>query len=186
MRGMLVLGPSCTLRVALVSLDCNLFRASICRFAMATPPASSDVAVEDGKDTLVLHVRRTNGDRFDITVPADGSVKDCMLAVAKETSIPVEQQRLVWRGRILAADNTLESYGTLATCCYPPASRCGLLTMCSSYAQACWPVTPCTSSRGLHDEPRQQPRHLRQRLRQPLLLRLQLRHLPPPTLGQPS
>jgi len=74
-----------------------------------TPPASSEGTAPS--ETLHLHVKRTDGSADDIDVPASATIADVAKLVATVTSIPPEQQRLVWRGRVLKHDKTMSEYG---------------------------------------------------------------------------
>ena len=98
--------------------------------AAAAAPASADASAgTDGKE-LTLKVRLSTGDMHTIRVAPDAPLSDVMRAIEKPTGIPVDAQRVVWRGRILKEDKTLADYGA------PP--WWSLLAMGRLYVRVCW------------------------------------------------
>lgn len=63
-------------------------------------------------EELSLNVRRTNGSTFTVSVPACGTVDTLMAAIAANSDVPVELQRLVYHGKILKSTDTLKEHGT--------------------------------------------------------------------------
>lgn len=72
--------------------------------------AESKTAAEGGGDVTV-HVRCSNGSKFSVQIGLESSVGSFKSVLAQNCDIPAEQQRLIYKGRILKDDQTLESYG---------------------------------------------------------------------------
>eukprot|EP00249_Psilotum_nudum_P017662 c26431_g1_i2 orf=425-2047(+) len=58
-----------------------------------------------------VHVRCTNGSKFSVEVDLGSTVEAFKVLVAEKSCIPAEQQRLIYKGRILKDDHSLDSYG---------------------------------------------------------------------------
>ncbi|GMF41514.1 unnamed protein product [Phytophthora fragariaefolia] len=61
-----------------------------------------------------LHVKTTAGKKFSVDVALDGTVLQCKQALAAPTEVPAELQRLIYKGKVLKDDLSLESYGIQA------------------------------------------------------------------------
>jgi len=66
--------------------------------------------------TITLHVRLSNGTKFPVSITGGSLTDITILSVKKEISekegdCPLEQQRLIYKGRILEDDRTLSDYG---------------------------------------------------------------------------
>ncbi|GBG59692.1 hypothetical protein CBR_g54797 [Chara braunii] len=60
---------------------------------------------------VTVHVKCSNGAKFTVDVDLNSTVKDLKTDLAGKSEIPVEQQRLIYKGRVLKDDNSLSSYG---------------------------------------------------------------------------
>lgn len=60
----------------------------------------------------IVRVYSSTGFRLSIEIDLKSTVEDLKLAVAEICGRPVEQQRLIYKGRLMKNDQTLESYGT--------------------------------------------------------------------------
>ncbi|XP_014508827.1 ubiquitin domain-containing protein DSK2a isoform X1 [Vigna radiata var. radiata] len=58
-----------------------------------------------------INVRCSNGSKFSVQTSVDSIVSSFKDLVARNCDVPVEQQRLIYKGRILKDDQTLRSYG---------------------------------------------------------------------------
>lgn len=58
-----------------------------------------------------LHVRCSNGSKFSVQTALDAFVGAFKSLLSEKCDVPAEQQRLIYKGRILKDDQTLESYG---------------------------------------------------------------------------
>ncbi|KUF93870.1 DNA polymerase kappa [Phytophthora nicotianae] len=61
-----------------------------------------------------LHVKTTAGKKFSVDVALDSSVLQCKEALVTPTEVPAALQRLIYKGKVLKDDQTLESYGIQA------------------------------------------------------------------------
>ncbi|XP_065046885.1 ubiquitin domain-containing protein DSK2a-like isoform X2 [Musa acuminata AAA Group] len=62
-------------------------------------------------DTVTLQVRCSNGSRFSVEAALDSTVGTLKAALVEKCDVPAEQQRLIYKGRILKDEQTLQSYG---------------------------------------------------------------------------
>ncbi|XP_057500307.1 ubiquitin domain-containing protein DSK2b-like isoform X2 [Actinidia eriantha] len=60
---------------------------------------------------VTVHVRCSNGYKFSAQIGLGSTVGSFKSVVAQNCDIPADQQRLIYKGRILKDDQTLESYG---------------------------------------------------------------------------
>ncbi|XP_047149256.1 ubiquitin domain-containing protein DSK2a-like isoform X2 [Vigna umbellata] len=68
--------------------------------------------VEESEGVSVnINVRCSNGSKFSVQTSVDSIVSSFKDLVARNCDVPVEQQRLIYKGRILKDDQTLRSYG---------------------------------------------------------------------------
>ncbi|OAY65448.1 Ubiquitin domain-containing protein DSK2b [Ananas comosus] len=60
---------------------------------------------------VTVHIRCSNGSKFSVQVDLEATVGAFKAVVAGSCDVPAEQQRLIYKGRILKDDQTLASYG---------------------------------------------------------------------------
>jgi len=60
-----------------------------------------------------INIRCSNGSKFSVQISLDSLVRSFKDVVARNCDIPADQQRLIYKGRILKDDQTLQSYGIL-------------------------------------------------------------------------
>ncbi|XP_020216245.1 ubiquitin domain-containing protein DSK2b isoform X1 [Cajanus cajan] len=58
-----------------------------------------------------INIRCSNGSKFSVQITLDSTVASFKDIVARNCDIPADQQRLIYKGRILKDDQTLQSYG---------------------------------------------------------------------------
>lgn len=58
-----------------------------------------------------IHIRCSNGSKFTVEADIAGTVAAFKQLLAPRCDIPADQQRLIYKGRILKDDNSLQSYG---------------------------------------------------------------------------
>lgn len=63
--------------------------------------------------TVTVHIRCSNGSKFSVQTSLDATVGAFKAVLSGNCEVPAEQQRLIYKGRILKDDQTLESYGTI-------------------------------------------------------------------------
>ncbi|XP_026394679.1 ubiquitin domain-containing protein DSK2b-like isoform X1 [Papaver somniferum] len=80
---------------------------------MAATTADGDSSVVDVGEVTV-HIRCSNGTKFDVKTSLQSLVSSFKAVLAQNCDVPVEQQRLIYKGRILKDDQTLDSYGLQA------------------------------------------------------------------------
>lgn len=69
------------------------------------------VEVSGGGDEVTVNIRCSNGSKFSVKVSLESTVGSFKSVLAQNCEIPAEQQRLIYKGRILKDDQTLQSYG---------------------------------------------------------------------------
>ncbi|KNA18146.1 hypothetical protein SOVF_073470 [Spinacia oleracea] len=74
---------------------------------------SSDAASVAAGEVSV-NIRCSNGSKFTVKTTLDSNVGDFKSLVSQNCDVPADQQRLIYKGRILKDDQTLESYGLQA------------------------------------------------------------------------
>ncbi|KAJ8447441.1 hypothetical protein Cgig2_019435 [Carnegiea gigantea] len=74
---------------------------------------SSETAAVAGEDVPV-NIRCSNGSKFAVRTSLDSTVSAFKALVAQNCDVPADQQRLIYKGRILKDDQTLVSYGLQA------------------------------------------------------------------------
>lgn len=67
----------------------------------------------EGDDGIVLNIRCSNGSKFTLRTTPESTVEAFKALLAQNCDVPAEQQRLIYKGRILKDDQTLQSYGTV-------------------------------------------------------------------------
>ena len=60
-----------------------------------------------------VYIRCSNGSKFSVKTTLDSTVAEFKHVLAHNCDVPAEQQRLIYKGRILKDDQTLASYGIL-------------------------------------------------------------------------
>lgn len=60
-----------------------------------------------------VNIRCSNGSKFSVKTSLESTVSEFKGVVAQNCDVPAEQQRLIYKGRILKDDQTLVSYGIL-------------------------------------------------------------------------
>ncbi|XP_058098518.1 ubiquitin domain-containing protein DSK2b-like isoform X2 [Magnolia sinica] len=71
-----------------------------------------DLGSGSGSGSIVtVHIRCSNGSKFSVQTGLDATVGDFKSVLAGSCDVPAQQQRLIYKGRILKDDQTLESYG---------------------------------------------------------------------------
>ncbi|XAR58043.1 hypothetical protein NMG60_11026384 [Bertholletia excelsa] len=65
----------------------------------------------EGGGGATIQIRCSNGSKFSVQIGLDSTVGSFKSVLAQNCDIPAEQQRLIYKGRILKDDQTLESYG---------------------------------------------------------------------------
>ncbi|XVF18140.1 hypothetical protein REPUB_Repub10bG0186600 [Reevesia pubescens] len=73
--------------------------------------ASEEVSQTDGGDGVTLNIRCSNGSKFSVQINLDSTVDSFKSLLARHCDIPADQQRLIYKGRILKDDRTLHNYG---------------------------------------------------------------------------
>ncbi|KAI4318583.1 hypothetical protein MLD38_032265 [Melastoma candidum] len=63
---------------------------------------------------VLVNIRCSNGSKFSVRASLDSTVGAFKAVLASNCDVPADQQRLIYKGRILKDDQTLESYGLLA------------------------------------------------------------------------
>ncbi|XWS33947.1 hypothetical protein CRYUN_Cryun22dG0126500 [Craigia yunnanensis] len=73
--------------------------------------ATEEDSQTDTGDGVTINIRCSNGSKFSVQINMDSSVDSFKAVLARKCDIPVDQQRLIYKGRILKDDQTLKSYG---------------------------------------------------------------------------
>ncbi|XP_077231211.1 ubiquitin domain-containing protein DSK2b-like isoform X2 [Tasmannia lanceolata] len=80
---------------------------------MAADGDSGDTS-NSGKDSgeiSTFHIRCSNGSKFSVQTSLDSTIGAFKTLLALNCEVPSQQQRLIYKGRILKDDQTLQSYG---------------------------------------------------------------------------
>lgn len=67
-----------------------------------------------GSEEVNVNIRCSNGSKFSVKTSLESSVGEFKGLLAQNCDVPAEQQRLIYKGRILKDDQTLVSYGLQA------------------------------------------------------------------------
>ncbi|KAK9064489.1 hypothetical protein SSX86_015871 [Deinandra increscens subsp. villosa] len=70
--------------------------------------------VDGGDAEINLNIRCSNGNKFSVRSSLRSTVVDFKDLLAQNCDVPANQQRLIYKGRILKDDQTLDSYGLQA------------------------------------------------------------------------
>ncbi|KAA8532061.1 hypothetical protein F0562_006797 [Nyssa sinensis] len=73
--------------------------------------ATVDASESNAGGGVTVHVRCSNGSKFSVQIGLDSTIGMFKAVLAQSCDIPADQQRLIYKGRILKDDQTLESYG---------------------------------------------------------------------------
>ncbi|XP_059437361.1 ubiquitin domain-containing protein DSK2b-like isoform X2 [Corylus avellana] len=73
--------------------------------------AAEEGTESSGREGVTVNVRCSNGSKFSVQIGLDSTVGSFKDALAQKCDIPSDQQRLIYKGRILKDDQTLQSYG---------------------------------------------------------------------------
>ncbi|XP_019421735.1 PREDICTED: ubiquitin domain-containing protein DSK2b-like isoform X1 [Lupinus angustifolius] len=65
----------------------------------------------EGNGGVNINIRCSNGTKFTLQINLDSTVGSFKEIVARNSDIPAQQQRLIYKGRILKDDQTLKTYG---------------------------------------------------------------------------
>ncbi|KAL4303621.1 hypothetical protein GQ457_10G023540 [Hibiscus cannabinus] len=63
---------------------------------------------------VMVNIRCSNGTKFTVRTSLESSVGVFKSVLAQNCDVPADQQRLIYKGRILKDDQTLQSYGLQA------------------------------------------------------------------------
>lgn len=64
-----------------------------------------------GEEQVPVNVRCSNGSKFTVRTSLESTVEAFKALMAQNCDVPADQQRLIYKGRILKDDQTLLSYG---------------------------------------------------------------------------
>ncbi|XP_058190420.1 ubiquitin domain-containing protein DSK2a-like isoform X1 [Rhododendron vialii] len=75
--------------------------------------AESSLGVTGGgaEEEVALNIRCSNGSKFSVRMSLEATVEAFKAVLAQNCDVPADQQRLIYKGRILKNDQTLASYG---------------------------------------------------------------------------
>lgn len=84
---------------------------------------SSEHRIEGGGDgeeglSVTVNIRCSNGSKFSVRASIDSTVGTFKSILAQNCDIQADQQRLIYKGRILKDDQTLVSYGMFYSFCF--------------------------------------------------------------------
>ena len=80
----------------------------------------SESEITAGGGAVPVHIRCSNGTKFSVQISLDSTVGSFKSVLAENSEIPADQQRLIYKGRILKDDQTLKSYGIISYLCMIP------------------------------------------------------------------
>ncbi|XP_022751535.1 ubiquitin domain-containing protein DSK2b-like isoform X2 [Durio zibethinus] len=73
--------------------------------------ATEEVSQTNAGDGVTINIRCSNGSKFSLQINLDSTVDSFKTVLARNCDIPADHQRLIYKGRILKDDQTLQSYG---------------------------------------------------------------------------
>ncbi|KAH9710656.1 ubiquitin domain-containing protein DSK2b [Citrus sinensis] len=88
--------------------------------------AGDEVSESSGGEGVKVNIRCSNGTKFSVDIDLESSVETFKAALAEKCEVPPQQQRLIYKGRILKDDQTLKSYESY----YIPFYGSPLCSMC--------------------------------------------------------
>lgn len=80
---------------------------------MSSDGGSGETRVEAGGDGAAINIRCSNGSKFTVRTRLDLTVGAFKAVLVQNCDVPADHQRLIYKGRILKDNDTLESYGKL-------------------------------------------------------------------------
>ncbi|XP_015893061.3 ubiquitin domain-containing protein DSK2a [Ziziphus jujuba] len=80
----------------------------------SSEPKVNAVGVEGGEEGAAINIRCSNGSKFTVRTSLESTVETFKAVLAQNCDVPADQQRLIYKGRILKDDQTLQSYGLAA------------------------------------------------------------------------
>lgn len=88
----------------------------------------SEVDLGEGRadEGVSVHIRCSNGSKFTVKASLDSTVRSFKQVLAQNCDVPADQQRLIYKGRILKDDQTLESYGMIQSFFFDIAAFVGM------------------------------------------------------------
>ncbi|GLT82536.1 hypothetical protein SLE2022_009000 [Rubroshorea leprosula] len=79
--------------------------------AGAAGAADEEVSESSASEAVTVNIRSSNGSKFSVKISLDSTVGSFKAVIAQNSDVPADQQRLIYKGRILKDDQTLQSYG---------------------------------------------------------------------------
>ncbi|GLT26895.1 hypothetical protein SLA2020_019350 [Shorea laevis] len=79
--------------------------------AAAAAAADEEVSESSASEAVTVNIRSSNGSKFSVKISLDSTVGSFKAVIAQNSDVPADQQRLIYKGRILKDDQTLQSYG---------------------------------------------------------------------------
>ncbi|KAM6558555.1 hypothetical protein CsatA_027794 [Cannabis sativa] len=76
--------------------------------------SGGDSSGGEGGESVAVNVRCSNGTKFTLRTSLESTVESFKALLAENCDVPADQQRLIYKGRILKDDQTLQSYGLAA------------------------------------------------------------------------
>ena len=76
---------------------------------MTVAVAITDVLEVDGSDAVDINIRCFGITKFVVHVSLDSSIESFKSVIAKHCYVPVEQQRLIYKGRLLSSQRRLDT-----------------------------------------------------------------------------
>ncbi|XP_022739901.1 ubiquitin domain-containing protein DSK2b-like isoform X2 [Durio zibethinus] len=73
--------------------------------------STEEIIQSNAGDGVTVNIRCSNGSKFSLQINLDSTVDSFKALLARSCDIPADQQRLIYKGRILKDDQTLQSYG---------------------------------------------------------------------------
>ncbi|GAB4838653.1 Ubiquitin domain-containing protein DSK2b [Ancistrocladus abbreviatus] len=83
-------------------------------------------------EDVTVNIRCPNGSKFSVRTGLDSTVGAFKILVAQNCNVPADQQRVIYKGRILKDDQTLERYDWhLGLCLGIALAGCIVLSLCN-------------------------------------------------------
>ncbi|GAB2252995.1 hypothetical protein Droror1_Dr00005842 [Drosera rotundifolia] len=103
----------------------------------AATVAEEEVVEGGGGEEVTVNVRCSNASKFAVRTRLGSKVRDLKVLIAQNCDVPADQQKLIYKGRILKDDQTLESYGLQAD---------HTVHMVKGFASSAAPATPAPAT----------------------------------------